>query len=292
MCPKELQLEKLSFESNSQFFEDFIIEGSEIDLLGSERFPRVVEAAGVCICVRGDAEIAVESRKYHIKEGDMFVVLPKDILHVRKKSYDFKGHIMALTSDFLYSINIHSVTPIFLFIKEHRCTALSDKEREDLMKMYNDMKTYDARLDQPCRREVSQHLVTAIVYEIIGIYKKGEPLNQQPYSRKDQLFFDFMKLAGDHYKQERGIEFYADKLCISSRHLSSICKELSGHTAKKCINEQIITHAQVLLSNTTLTIAQIADDFNFPNASFFTKFFKQQTGLTPKEFRKADKVQL
>jgi YesN/AraC family two-component response regulator len=158
--------------------------------------------------------------------------------------------------------------------------------------MYEDMKSYDARLDQPCRREITQYLIIAIVYEIIGLYKKGEPLNQQPYSRKDQLFFDFMDLVSKHYKQERGIEFYADKLCVSSRHLSSICKELDGYTAKKCIDEQIIINTKTLLNTTTLTVAQIADEFNFPNASFFTKFFKEHTGMTPKAYRGTGKVQL
>jgi transcriptional regulator GlxA family with amidase domain len=101
-----------------------------------------------------------------------------------------------------------------------------------------------------------------------------------------------MKLVRSNYKTERGIEFYADKLCVSSRHLSSICKELDGQTAKKCIDRQIIIHAQMLLNTTTLTIAQIADEFNFPNASFFTKFFKEHIGMTPKEYRNAGKVWL
>jgi len=292
MQPKEFRLEKLSFDDDSHFFDDFLIEGSDKDLLGSERFPRIVEAAGVCICLKGEAEIALKSEKYHLKEGDMCVVFPEDILHVRKKSRDFKGYVMVVTPDFLYNINIPSFTQIYLFIKEHRCISLSDKEQEDLMKMYEDMKAYDTRLNNPCRKEITQHLVTAIVYEIIGLYKKGEPVNQQPYSRKDQLFFDFMDLVATHYKQERGIEFYADKLCVSSRHLSSICKELDGQTAKKCIDGQIIINVQMLLSTTTFTITQIADEFNFPNASFFIKFFKKHTGITPKKFRNLDKVRL
>ncbi len=290
MQKKEIQLEKLSLDDNSRIFEDIIIEGSEQDLLGSERMPRIIDAAGVCICMEGEAEIAVESKKYLIKKGDMCVVFPEDILHVRKKSKDFKGLIFVLTPNFLYSINIPASTQIYLFMKEHRCISLSDKEREDLIKMYEDMKTYDARLDHPYRREISQHLVTAIVYEIISLYKKGEPFNQQSYSRKDQIYFDFMELVNTNFKKERGIEFYADKLCISSRHLTSICKELGGQTAKKCIDEQIIINIEMLLSTTTLTIAQISDEFNFPNASFFTKYFKEHTGITPKEYRNGDKA--
>ncbi|MDR1501564.1 MAG: helix-turn-helix domain-containing protein [Prevotella sp.] len=74
--------------------------------------------------------------------------------------------------------------------------------------------------------------------------------------------------------------------------MSSVCKELDGQTAKKCIDEQIIINAQIVLNTTTLTVAQIADEFNFPNASFFTKFFKENVGITPKEYRNTDRVQL
>ena len=288
---KNIKLDTLSFEDQNIFFEDFVIEGSDNDLLGSERMPRIVKAVGICICLKGEGEFNADSKKYNIKEGDICVVFPDDILHIRKKSKDFKGYIIALTPSFLYNINILSSTQIYLFMKKNRCISLSDKEREDLIKMYEDMKSYDARLDQPCRREITQYLIIAIVYEIIGLYKKGEPLNQQPYSRKDQIFFNFMELVSLNCKKERGIEFYADKLCISSRHLSSICKELYGQTAKKCIDEQIIIYVQALLNTTTLTVAQIADEYNFPNASFFTKFFKEHTGITPKEYRNADKVQ-
>ena len=289
---KSIKLENLSFEDKSIFFYDFILEGNNKDLLGSERLPRIIRAAGICICMKGEAEINVESKKYRIKEGDMCVVFPDDILHVRKKSKDFKGYIIALTPDFVYSISIPSSIQVYLFMKEHRCISLSDKECKDLIKMYEDMKAYDARLDQPYRREISEHLAIAIVFEIVGLYKKGEPLNQQVYSRKDQIYFAFMELVHANFKKERGIEFYADKLCISSRHLSSICKELDGQTAKKCIDEQIIINIRMLLSTTTLTIAQISDEFNFPNASFFTKFFKEHTGITPKEYRNGEKVRL
>jgi len=289
---QEIQLEKLSFNEDGHFFEDFLIEGSNKDLLGSERYPRIVEAAGACICLKGEAEIAVESKKYHIKEGDMCVVFPEDTLHVRKKSENFKGYIIVAAPDFIYNFNIPSATQIYLYIKEHRCISLSDRERDDLIKMYEDMKAYDTRSDSLYQKEISQHLFTAILYEIVGLYQKGEPLIQQSYSRKDQLYFDFMKLVRSNYKTERGIEFYANKLCVSSRHLSSICKELDGQTAKKCIDRQIIIYAQMLLNTTTLTIAQIADEFNFPNASFFTKFFKEHNGMTPKEYRNAGKVRL
>lgn len=94
-----------------------------------------------------------------------------------------------------------------------------------------------------------------------------------------------MELVAKNHRKQRNIEYYANELCISSRHLSSICKEITGKTAKDCLNEYIIINIQTILATTEMTILQISEEFNFPNASFFTKFFKTQTGITPKEYR-------
>ncbi|WP_163265342.1 AraC family transcriptional regulator [Dysgonomonas sp. 216] len=152
------------------------------------------------------------------------------------------------------------------------------------------MKEYDLKEEHPCKDDISKHLASAVVYVIIGIYKKGEPLNQQPYSRKNKLYFEFMELIAKNYRKQRGIEFYANKLCISSRHLSSICKDITGITAKDRIDEHIIANIRILLVTTDLTISQISDELNFPNSSFFVKFFKKQTGMTPKEYRNVNKT--
>lgn len=283
-------LEHLPFEEGNTFFENFMLEGGDNDLLGLERFPHIVEAAGLCVCLEGESEITIESQSYRLKKGDLCVIFPNDIVYVRKKSSDFKGYTVACTPEFLMSVNISSGTPIYLYIKDHPCISLKDDEQEELIKMCDFLKEHDARKDHPCTEEISKHLFSAIIYEVIGIYKKGKPLDQQPYSRKNRLFFEFQELVARNYRKQRGIEFYADKLCISSRHLSAICKEITGCTAKECINEHIVVNIQVLLSTTDMTIAQISEGLDFPNASFFTKFFKEQTGMTPKAYRNVNRT--
>lgn len=287
---KQASLERLSFEEGNTFFNNFILKGSANDMLGLEQFPRIVEAAGLCICLGGEGEFTIESQSYKLKKGDMCVIFPNNILHVRKKSADFKGYTVVCTPEFLMSVNIPSGTPIYLYVKDNPCISLKNKEQEELIKMCDFLKEHDARKDHPCREEISKHLVSAIIYEVIGIYKRGEPLSQQPYSRKNKLFFEFQELVAKNYRKQRRIEFYADKLCVSSRHLAAICKEITGYTAKDFLNEHIVVNIRVLLSTTDMTIAQISEELDFPNASFFTKFFKEQTGMTPKEYRNRNRT--
>lgn len=275
---------------DNSILDNFIVSGDDENLLGFEHAPFRVELFCICICLAGNAEITVGLKKYRIYEGDLCTIFPNDLLYIREKSSDFKGYILSFIPDFVYNINIVSETSIYLYVKENRCISVSNAEQANLMRRYEDVKTYDMQINNPCRKEISQHLIIALIYEIIGFYKKCETINPLPYSKKDQLYFDFIELINGYCKQERGVEFYADKLCVSSRYLSTVCNEIATQTAKRCIDEQIIIGIQTSLITTTLSIAEIANDFNFPNASFFTKYFKHHTGITPKQYRQIEKI--
>jgi AraC family transcriptional activator of pobA len=88
------------------------------------------------------------------------------------------------------------------------------------------------------------------------------------------------------YKKERGVNFYARKLCITPKHLSWAVKEVSGKTAGTWIDEAVILEAKTLLKSSDMNIQQISEELNFANQSFFGKYFKHYTGMSPKEYKK------
>ncbi|MCI1779782.1 MAG: helix-turn-helix domain-containing protein [Bacteroidales bacterium] len=279
-------MKTLSFdESNNTFFGNSIIDGREKNIFGLEVFPHIINAAGLCICTNGDCSISIESKSYHMEKGNMCVVFPNDVLFLRNKSTDFMGYTAACTPEFLNSVNIASGTSIYLYIKGNPCILLNKDELTYMLKLLDFLKIHDSLTDHPCRNEISRSLVACIIYEVIGIYKSQTPLEQQPYSRKNKIFFDFTDLVVANFKKEKNVAFYAGKLCITPRHLSSVCKEITGNGAKQCIDNHVINNIYALLSSTDLTIAQISEKLNFPNASFFTKFFKKHTGQTPRQYR-------
>jgi AraC-like DNA-binding protein len=289
---KQNLFKRLSFAEDDVFFGSFLLRGSQSDMLGVEQFPRVVDAAGLCICLEGDGEIVIGAQGYRVQRGDMCVILPNDTIYIRRKSADFKGYALACTPGFLIDsgIAIPSQTPVYLFIKDNPCISLKEAEQRDLIRMCEFLKEHDAREDHPCREEISKNLGYAVIHEVIGIYRRKEPLHQQPYSRKRTLYFEFIRLIANNYREERDIEFYAEQLCITSRYLSAVCKEISGFTAKECIDRHIMINARILLTSTDMTILQISDELNFANASFFTQYFKKRTGVTPKKYRNMNKT--
>ncbi|MDH6305685.1 AraC family transcriptional activator of pobA [Parabacteroides sp. PF5-5] len=266
-------------------FDSFTIEGWEIDVLGMETVPKLVDAAGLCVCLQGDAEIALDGRSYHFKKGDLCVLLPHTILQISRKSKDFKGYTLAGTSEFVHNINIPSSTAIYLYIKENPCISLSRDEQQMLLSLCDMIKEKDMRKGHLFRYEITEMLLLTLCYEIVAIYQKGKPLERQSYSRKSTLFIRFQHLIASHYHTHRNVEFYAEQLFITPRYLSAITKDISGMTAAECIIRVVIINARLLLSTTKLTIQQISDQLNFPNPSFFSQYFKKNTGMTPKEFR-------
>ena len=95
-----------------------------------------------------------------------------------------------------------------------------------------------------------------------------------------------MRVVMENYKQERSVSFYADKLCVTAKYLSLVVKNVSGKSAGDWIDEYVILEAKALLKSSNMTIQEIADVLNFANQSFFGKYFKHHTGVSPKEYRK------
>lgn len=93
-----------------------------------------------------------------------------------------------------------------------------------------------------------------------------------------------------NYKKNKKLDFYAEKLFISPKYLSDIIKKISGQSAHNWINRYILLEAKIQLRTSSKTITQIADELNFPNNSFFSKYFKKHCGITPKEYRRRNGI--
>ncbi|MDD3406233.1 MAG: AraC family transcriptional regulator [Paludibacteraceae bacterium] len=97
----------------------------------------------------------------------------------------------------------------------------------------------------------------------------------------------FFGLIHRHYKEHRNLAYYADKLCVSTRYLSSVTNIISGCSPKKLIDDYIILEIKIQLQSTNYTVQEISQRLNFSDQSVMGRFFKQQTGLGAMEYRKS-----
>lgn len=135
--------------------------------------------------------------------------------------------------------------------------------------------------------EEQAHL--ACLQLIIGIgtiSQKNLPMQRPQYNRNEEIVKELIKTIVENYKTERNISFYAEKMHLSAQHISTTIKKITGKTLTDIISTFVIRDAQAKLCSTEMTIQQIAYSLNFPDISFFGKYFKRYVGMSPKQYRK------
>lgn len=136
----------------------------------------------------------------------------------------------------------------------------------------------------PKRNEMISILTKAAAPIEMSNRPKYDILKDSRISRQDFIYTMFIELVHLNYIKQRSINFYADKLCLTPKYLSTVVKNCSGKTSYEWINERVIERAQILLKTTNMSVQQISDELNFSNQSFFGKYFKRHVGKSPKGY--------
>ena len=95
----------------------------------------------------------------------------------------------------------------------------------------------------------------------------------------------FYSLVEENHHRNMNINEYAEMLSVGSNHLSQTLKKLTGKTAMQIIKAKQVLEIKRLLVHTNLTVSEIATQLNFLDQSYFSKFFKRETGYLPLQYR-------
>lgn len=286
-------------EKNIQVFNWRVeLENKEIDAIGRDfmllenpairssfSHPFKIDITTVIICTQGKAEGMINMKHYKVQAPCLFVVLPYQILQHEYISEDFKGYFIAMSSHFsdnLFS-NISDRLPLGRYVQDNPCTPLNSEEIEAMTIYYKALQRVIRMKDHPYRMETVIHLTKAFFYGF-G-YHSLSINNTEKKSKQDTLVAKFTDLVQTYYHEQRGLEFYAGKLCITPKYLSKVIKENTGVSANDWIENCVTLEAKALLKSTNMTIQQISNGLNFPSQSFFGKYFKRVTGMSPREYK-------
>lgn len=279
-------------QKKEALFYDFRIGPEDTNLLDMQpNIPQQLADGGVFICLRGEGEFFLGLKGYRLKAGDMCVVFPAAILQTVRKSDDFEGFGVAVALEVYEDIQLPSSLDYFIYIKNNPCISLTPEEQDSMMEICRLLIRKYNCVNHLFRQEITKSLFRVLYCEIAAIYKKSTPIAEETVSRKEMLVRKFMYMLGRQSAAHREVEYYARKLCVTPRYLSSVIKEKTGGSALFWINGLVIWQAKSLLHDKSLSVMQIADELNFPNPSFFGQFFKKYTGMTPKGFRDREVIQ-
>ena len=133
--------------------------------------------------------------------------------------------------------------------------------------------------------QIIQSYFNILLYHLVSIVA---PLHEEQVAhlnRQEKLTYNFVNLVSDHYLQAKNVQFYADALSISIRYLSAVVKEVAQRTPNQIISEFIVNEAKAQLSDSSISLKEIAAKLHFSDQYAFTHFFKKHQDMSPTQYR-------
>ena len=244
---------------------------------------------------KGHFSLDINLNTYDIHENSLLVVVPGNIVKLSAYKEDHIGDaelLFALVSrEFLSSIrfDFNKVFQDSIRVWKNPCITLQGEEL-DLAEDYFNLTRKILSSRQDNKREITGSLLTSFIYVALSLWTQrlasALPEESASSARVNQVFERFLALVTEYHNEQRGVAFYADKLCLTPKYLSKLVKMSSGRSAPDWIDSYVILEAKNLLKYSDKPIKEIVYLLHFPNQSVFYKFFKAHTGQTPSEYRK------
>lgn len=253
-------------------------------LLSYANFPCRLKAQIWILCTGGQLEASINLTRFTVRKNDFITLLPGTILQIHKIEGDWEIYFMGFSSAFIESIQLSKPALDILYaVKESPALTLSP-DIMPLIKQYFDLLIQTDRSHKIKNREMTKHLWYTILHGLGEIYTERKSLIAGG-SKREKIAKDFTQLVMVHYGKERNVSFYAQQMGITPAHLSTTVRQVTGKTCLEIISSMVIMDAKSQLKSTDLPIQEIAYSLNFTNMSFFGKYFKRHTGLSPQEYR-------
>ena len=260
--------------------EDLILLDNQ--LMESPRYPFKTDMLTATICIKGQAEGSANLQKIITQPNSFNVILPGQIITHDYQTPDFEARHIIMSSKFVDTLGLDNRFSLFNSHNQVISTTLSDYELEAILTFYEMLK-WNITHKNDYILETVRHMTLAFFYGFSHTFQQN--ITSKQINRPQQLSDDFLSLVKQHFKQEHSLEFYANKLCVTPKHLKTTIKSTTGNTAKEWIDKHLLLETKALLKSTNLTIQQITDTLHFTSQDVFSKYFKHHIGITPKEYR-------
>ena len=236
----------------------------------------------------GWLRMRVNLLEYTMTKGHLMILLPQTVFEMVEASPDLVSSSLLVDRNFMSTSGLHAngkeVTDFMA--AEHTMLQLSSEECNVLNALLCVMGHESAQSDAPLlRKDIARHSFLCFMLELITLYRRNRVEMKPKISRKEELTLHFIQLVSATFSQERGVQYYADQLFVTAKHLSSSIKEVTGKAPGTFIDDAVIAEAKILLTNPAATVAEIAETLNFSDQSFFGKYFKKHTGYSPSDYR-------
>lgn len=302
-----MELSELSSQQEASLFRSGLEEWQE--------GPQVLTYGAILICRKGKARLNVNYKDWELYEGAVITLFPNDVVELKvdgdckspqtengdcrspetengdckspQTANSFQVEILKYNPSLLREASLQLEQTVYSSLREDRCRQDTPVVTNIINGMFGLLKVYFDQSECTC---ISQLVLCQLKAFFIGFH---EYLQRNPQYRPDEvksyrvreLFNRFMMLLEKDYKISRDVNYYAAQMNISSKYLTNIVSQVTGHTPKTIIDQYVILQLKMHLKRTTQSIKEMAWEFHFADVSFFCRYFKKHTGLTPQQIR-------
>lgn len=244
----------------------------------------------ILLLKNGTAKIRLDDRNHEMAAGQILAV-PQMCIHGFQFSRNAVGHVVTIAYPLLDRLSQPLGEGVALLNSPH-VHDLGDNE--DSVHIKSAFATLDREYkgNAPYRNQVMESVLGTI---LVWIVRRSMPYhNEQPRSagRGDRHFNAFCQMVEEHFAEHYPVARYAQRLGITAAHLNVLCRQAIGKSALELIHERMLLQAKRNLVYTSMTINVVSYTLGFSDPAYFTRFFKRQTGLSPKDFRQQAKTLL
>lgn len=245
-----------------------------------------MKAALFALCVKGSVKVTINLSEHKIKEYDFVTLTPDCFVQINEVSADARFFFACFSQEFMDNNNLILTTIRLLpMLAEEPVICLS----EDICQLYMDLfKPLIHAYSFPCtleNKDIIKSVFTIFIQGTAELYKNHGKWKNQLRTRGKEMCREFIKLVMSHYTTQRNVAFYAEQLGVTVSHFCSTIKKETGKTALEIITAIVLMDIKAQLKSTELPIKEIAFSLGFNNMSFFNRYFKRHTGMTPQEYR-------
>ena len=245
-----------------------------------------VDVDTIIFCRKGTANIEIDLIPYEIVANTQLIIIAGSIVHNISNSDDFKISYITFKHE-VYDEATAQLEPSFtFFLKEYPCVQLGEKKINKMNYLVEAMEDFYNEKTNCFRVKIFKNNIQSF---LLDVYDKTRTLfkidKSEEVGRREELFIKFIHLIHKYCPQQREVGFYAEKLYITSRYLSSITQNVADKSAKYIIDKHAIQRIKIMLKYSNMSIQDISYELNFPDQSFFSRYFKKHTGMSPLEYR-------
>lgn len=245
-----------------------------------------VDVDTIIFCRKGTANIEIDLIPYEIVANTQLIIIAGSIVHNISNSDDFKISYITFKHEVYDEVTAQLEPSFTFFLKEYPCVQLGEKRINKMNYLVEAMEDFYNEKTNCFRVKIFKNNIQSF---LLDVYDKTRTLfkidKSEEVGRREELFIKFIHLIHKYCPQQREVGFYAEKLCITSRYLSSITQNVADKSAKYIIDKHAIQRIKIMLKYSNMSIQDISYELNFPDQSFFSRYFKKHTGMSPLEYR-------